>query len=89
MSAYLRVNVGSIAAVMSILSSRASELGATNRDARVDLYDHPVLTSAAVAALEGGSRIPTEAEREAIHDAGDRLGWGITDALLAGLEASA
>ena len=87
MSAYMRVNVDSTQAVMSVLSTRASELGATNRDARVALYDQPELTSAVLTALEGGSRVPTEAERIAIYTAGDILGWGITEALFAALPA--
>ncbi len=87
MSAYMRVNVASTQAVMSILSARAAELGATNRDARVALYDQPELTSTVLTALENGSRVPTETERTAIYTAGDALGWGITDALFAALPA--
>jgi len=88
MSAYLRVNVGSVVAFMSVLSARAAELGSTTRDQRVALYAQPQLTAAVLSALETGSRVPTAEEREALHTAGDALGWGISDALLAALPAS-
>jgi len=87
-SAYVRVNVGSVEALMSVFSSRASELGATTRDQRVALYNQAALTSAVLSSLETGSRVPTETEREAIYTAGDALGWGIADALLSALPAS-
>jgi len=87
MSAYMRVNVDSTQAVMSVLSTRASELGATNREARVTLYAQPELTSTVLTALEGGARVPTGAERTAIYTAGDALGWGINEALFAALPA--
>jgi len=85
MSAYVRVNVESVEALMSVFSSRAAELGATTRAERVTLYNQPALTSGVVSSLETGNKVPNTAEREAIHTAGDVLGWGINDTLLASL----
>jgi hypothetical protein len=85
---FMRIKLGSVEAYMAGAAARAAELGATSRTARVTLYDHPALTNSVLTALESGSRTPTDEERVALLETGQRLGWSTPDGDLQALPST-